>query len=249
MSTARFLCPEWPAPPNVKCLVTTRSGGVSRAPYDGFNLALHVGDDPKAVAANRQRLCGELPAAPLWLEQVHGVDVVDIALRGGACESVPVADASLARTPGRVCVVMTADCLPVLLCDVRGTVVAAVHAGWRGLAAGVLESTVSAMGVPSDDLLAWLGPGIGPDAFEVGDEVRAQFVAADASAARAFRAGERAGKWRADLYQLAQNRLNQAGVEQIYGGGLCTFSDADRFYSYRRDGVTGRFASLIWLGV
>ncbi|MDR1854794.1 MAG: peptidoglycan editing factor PgeF [Azoarcus sp.] len=243
--TENLIVPDWPAPSDVRALVTTRLGGVSQPPYDSFNLGQHVGDDPDAVAANRARLRRYLPSEPRWLEQVHGVD---IATDDAAEQGKPVcADAAVARRAGAVCVVMTADCLPVLFCDEAGTVVAAAHAGWRGLAAGVLEATLARMNVAPARALAWLGPAIGPKAFEVGDEVRATFLADDPGAQNAFVAREQAGKWLADLFSLARRRLQRAGVERIFGGGVCTFSDAKRFFSYRRDGKTGRFASLIWL--
>lgn len=248
-----WLVPDWPAPANVRACMTTRTGGVSRPPWDSLNPAGHVGDDPAAVAANRAILRRHLPAEPLWLEQVHGCDVVARSEETTVDLPPPCADASLARRPGQVCAVLTADCLPVLLCDRAGTVVAAAHAGWRGLAAGVLEATVARMAVPPCEVLAWLGAAIGPDAFEVGDEVREAFVARHPLAAVAFRPalpGTLDGaprKWLADLYALARLRLAAAGVGEVYGGGLCTHADAARFYSYRRDGVTGRMASLIWL--
>lgn len=235
------LVPDWPVPARVRALITTRAGGTSVGPYASLNLADHVGDDPAAVRANRARLRALLPAEPVWLEQVHGTDVLCVET-GGARR----ADAAVSRTPGTVCAVLTADCLPVLLADRAGTVVAAAHAGWRGLCAGVLERTVAAMDTDPGQLLAWLGPAIGPEAFQVGDEVRAAFLAVDAAAAAAFRP-DGPGKWRADLYALARQRLARAGVQARYGGGLCTFSDPGRFFSYRRDGTTGRMASLIWL--
>lgn len=238
-----WIVPVWPAPANVRALSTTRAGGVGVAPFDSLNLGTHVGDDPAAVAANRVRLRALLPAEPGWLNQVHGTAVVDLAtLRG-----VPDADGAVSRKPGAVCVVMTADCLPVLLCDRAGTVVGAAHAGWRGLQGGVIEATTRAMGVPAGDLMAWLGPAIGPEAFEVGDEVRAAFVADDSAAAAAFRPAGPAGKWLADLYLLARQRLAALGVMGVHGGDACTFTEAARFFSYRRDGRTGRMASLVWL--
>lgn len=235
------LRPDWPAPPAVRALTTTRVGGVSRPPWDGFNLAAHVGDRPAHVARNRSLLRSRfgLPGDPAWLSQVHGTDVLE-AGRGGE------ADAVWTDVPGRVCAVLTADCLPVLFCADAGTCVAAAHAGWRGLAAGVLEATVAALPAEPAGLLAWLGPAIGPDAFEVGDEVRSAFVGRDAGAAAAFRPAG-AGRWLADLYALARLRLAAAGVTRVSGGGWCTFDDRDRFYSYRRDGITGRMASLVWL--
>lgn len=235
------IVPGWPAPANVQSLVTTRQGGVSEGTYGGLNLAGHVGDSPVAVAANRQELRRLLPAMPLWLNQVHGTRCVPADAAWQGIE----ADASATQVPGVVCAVLTADCLPVLLCDDAGTAVAAVHAGWRGLAAGVIEAAVGAMGVPAPRLLAWLGPAIGPDAYEVGAEVKAAFTGQDPGAAAAFRA--HGDKWLCDLYTLARRRLAAIGVERIFGGGLCTFHEPERFYSYRRDGHTGRMASLIWL--
>lgn len=241
-----WIVPDWPLPAGVHALITTRAGGVSQAPYASLNLGDHVGDDPAAVAANRQRLRQALVGAdePVWLEQVHGTRVIDAALaRTGA--KPEQADAAFARQPGACCVVMTADCLPVLFCDVTGRVVAAAHAGWRGLCAGVLEQTVAAMAVPAQTLLAYLGPAIGPQAFVVGDEVRAAFVARDAGASAAFSA-QASRKWLADIYHLARLRLSACGVDRIFGGAWCTVDDAARFFSYRRDGRTGRMASLIW---
>ena len=244
MTEPQFILPDWPAPANVRAAVTTRPGGVSRAPYDGFNLATHVGDDPAAVRENRTRLRAELalPAEPVWLKQVHGVAVVDAAQSG----SEPEADGAFAARPGAVCTVLTADCLPVLLCNRDGTKVAALHAGWRGLVGGVIEAGVKALGVPGNELLAWLGPAIGPASFEVGPEVRAAFVRHDTEAAQAFQAAQD-GKYLADIYQLARLRLQRLGVAAVHGGGFCTVTDGARFFSYRRDGATGRMASLIWL--
>ena len=241
-----WIVPDWPAPAGVRALLTTRAGGVSRAPYASLNLGDHVGDDPAAVASNRLRLRQTLVGAgdPVWLEQVHGTRVIDACRvrAGGAPEQ---ADAAFARQPGVCCVVMTADCLPVLFCDATGVVVAAAHAGWRGLCAGVLEQTVAAMAVPAHSLLAYLGPAIGPQAFVVGDDVRSAFVARDAAAAAAF-SPQATGKWLADIYLLARLRLAACGVGRVYGGTWCTVGDVDRFFSYRRDGRTGRMASLIW---
>lgn len=220
---------------------TTRRGGVSVAPYDSLNLGDHVGDDARAVEQNRTHLMEalNLPVSPVWLRQVHGARAVDAM--HGSCE----ADAAYTGQPGVVCAVLTADCLPLLLCNAAGTRVAAVHAGWRGLAAGVIETALAAMG-PGADLLAWLGPAIGPGAFEVGNEVRDIFIAHDARAQNAFRPLPN-GRWLADIYQLARLRLAAHGVARIYGGHACTYSDKTRFYSYRRDGITGRMATLIWL--
>lgn len=239
-----WLLPDWPAPPTVRAVTTTRAGGVSPMPYDTFNLAAHVGDAPAAVAVNRRRLRDRLglPAEPCWLHQVHTTRAVR-AQRGGE----PLeADAAFADQPGVVCAVLTADCLPILLCDRVGERVAAVHAGWRGLAAGVVESTLDALGPAAGGWLAWLGPAIGPRVFEVGDEVREAFLAGSKDAIGAF-APSATGRWLADLYALARQRLAARGVANVYGGGECTYSDRARFFSYRRDGVTGRMATLIWL--
>lgn len=237
-----FLLPDWPAPKHVRALQTTRVGGVSSGVYAGLNLGSHVGDDVAHVAENRSLLRKYLPNEPFWLNQVHGTDVVNAANAG----TLATADASYASGAGQVCAVLTADCLPVLFCSDDGAVVAAAHAGWRGLAAGVLERTAASMRVPGNRLLAWLGPAIGPAAFEVGEDVRNAFSGADAHAARAFfRHGH--GKYLADIYHLARIRLAKAGIEGVFGGELCTVTDPARFYSYRRDGVTGRQATLIWL--
>jgi hypothetical protein len=237
-----MILPDWPAPARVKGLMTTRAGGVSQAPWAGLNLGDHVGDDPEHVAANRARLRQHLPAEPGWLKQVHSARVVELGR-----EPNPEADAAFTRQPVQVCAVLTADCLPVLFCDRAGSVVAVAHAGWRGLAGGVLEATVAAMQVPPGEVLAWMGAAIGPQAFEVGDEVRQAFVAQHAAASGAFVPQPTPGKWLADIYRLARIRLEHAGVQAIYGGGRCTYQEAETFYSYRRDGVTGRMASLIWL--
>ncbi|MCX7150110.1 MAG: peptidoglycan editing factor PgeF [Rhodocyclales bacterium] len=237
-----LIVPGWPAPPGVRALATTRRGGVSRAPWHGFNLSVRAGDDPQAVAANRALLRRELPAEPVWLAQVHGARCVDAALAAPGVE----ADASFTRQRGVVCAVLTADCLPVLLCDDQASVVAIAHAGWRGLAAGVIEATVAALGEPGMRLMAWLGPAIGPQAFEVGDEVRDIFVDHDAQAASAFAASAN-GKWLCDIHQLARQRLDALGIHRVTSADSCTKADAERFFSYRRDGVTGRMAGLIWL--
>ncbi len=245
MSQLDFIIPNWPVPANVVALQTTRLGGVSGAPYASLNLGAHVNDDPIAVAKNRQLLSPYLPNEPVWVNQVHGIEVIDAAQ--SAC--LQNADASFTTKPNVVCVTMTADCLPVLLCDKAGTVVAAVHAGWRGLCDGVIEAAVNKLPVEHSEILAWLGPAIGPNAFEVGSEVRAQFIAKDAQAASAFQTN--GNKWLGDIYQIARQRLSYLGVTQIYGGSVnedfCTYTDATRFYSFRRDDVTGRMASLIWL--
>ena len=239
-----FLWPDWPAPAQVHAVCTTRAGGVSQVPYASLNLGDHVGDAASAVAENRARLRNvlKLPAEPCWLQQVHGHCAVDAAAQTQFCQ----ADAAYTDQPGVVCAVLTADCLPLLLCDRAGTRVAAVHAGWRGLAGGVIECALESFAASGSELMAWLGPAIGPQAFEVGDEVRAEFVAHDAAAAVAFQPA-RAGHWYADLYTLARQRLAARAVSAVYGGDFCTYTDAARFYSYRRDGRTGRMASLIWL--
>ena len=242
MLSEHLIFPDWPAPPNVKALQTTRKGGVSAAPYDTLNLGLHVGDDPVRVNRNRQSLASFMPSEPVWLEQVHGSIVANADMAGCRVQ----ADASVARQHGSVCVVMTADCLPVLLCDKQGSVVGAAHAGWKGLAAGVIEATVQAMNVAPQNLMAWLGPAISREAFEVGEEVRAAFVATHPQAESAFAAGL-PGKWLADIYALARIRLNALGITQIYGGNYCTYRENDKFFSYRRDGVTGRMGTFIWL--
>ncbi len=241
-----LIIPDWPAPDRVYAVSTTRTGGVSPPPWASLNLAGHVGDDPVHVAENRRRLAAiaGLPAEPAWLEQVHGITVV-------AAETVTVstpvaADAAFTRESGRPCVVMTADCLPVLLCDRAGTVVAAAHAGWRGLAGGVIAATVAQMATPPGELLAWLGPAIGPGAFEVGEEVCAAFLGLDAGNRDCFRPSP-AGRWLADLYELARRQLAGLRISAVYGGDFCTFSEPERFFSYRRENCTGRMATLIWL--
>lgn len=239
-----WLPADWPAPPRIRAGTTLRSTGPSRPPYAHFNLALHVGDDAASVLANRAVLKHQLrlPAEPCWLEQIHGVEVASAA----ACEGVPTADAAFSRQAGVVCVVMTADCLPVLFTDRQGTTVAAAHAGWRGLAAGVLEATLRRAGLPAADTLAWLGPAIGPEVYEVGEEVRQVFLQQPMHDASAFVARGN-GKVLMDMYALARQRLQACGVSAVFGGGHCTYTEAARFYSYRRDGTTGRMASLIWI--
>lgn len=236
--------PDWPAPSTVKAYTTTRQGGVSHKPYDSFNLADHVQDDSGAVKTNRQRLkmALNLPTEPAWLTQVHSSNSVCL---GSKDQFNCVADASYTNIPKMVCVVLTADCLPILLCDREGIQVAALHAGWRGLAGGVLEQTMRRFKGPRSQLLAWLGPAIGPEAFEVGDEVRSAFIEFLPSAELAFQA-TRAHHWKANLYLLAQQRLAASGIHAVYGGQFCTYSESERFFSYRRDKMTGRLASLIW---
>lgn len=244
--------PATPLAPGVQVAVTTRIGGISSGNRAALNLATHVGDDAACVAENRRRLQTRLmlPAAPLWLQQVHGIAVVDAAGQAGGGSAPPVADAAVAREAGQVLAVLTADCLPVVLAARDGGSVGVAHAGWRGLAHGVLEATLSALPCRPADVVAWLGPAIGPAAFEVGDEVQAAFTRADAAAAAAFTRNAR-GRWQADLFLLARQRLARAGVGQVRGGGACTVSDPARWFSYRRDhspaGDTGRFATLAWI--
>jgi len=237
----QWLTPDWPAPVGIKACVTTRAGGVSVAPFDSFNLGDHVDDDPAAVAHNRSLLTSRLNVQPAWLKQVHGIDVVQ-ATPG----EVMQADASWSKTPGVACTIMTADCLPALFCNRQGTQVAAAHAGWRGLAAGVLEATVDSFADAPSDILVWLGPSIGPQAFEVGPEVRDAFMATHPATAEAFVPSVNAGKFMADIYQLARLRLAAHGVTAVYGGSWSTYND-ERFFSYRRGARTGRFASLVWI--
>jgi hypothetical protein len=248
MSNPRsWIYPDWPAPDKVKALCTVRLGGVSQPPYDSFNLAMHVGDDQQHVAANRKRLVEQagLPAAPFWLNQVHSNQAIELCSTSPVWSSQipPTADASYTRRSGIVLSVMTADCLPILLCNTQGTWVAAIHAGWRGLAAGIVSKTVQAYR-GNGPLLAWLGPAISQDAFEVGAEVLQAFVVNNRDAERHFiRQGQ---KYHADLYALARDQLRSLGVTP-YGGNFCTYHDKERFFSYRRDGETGRMASLIWI--
>jgi YfiH family protein len=259
----------------VRAAFTLRTGGVSVAPYDSLNLGARIGDTREAVEENRRRVREKLrlPAEPVWLEQVHGVEVVELGAVGvvgvgvggavgrqgvagaagdaatgidGPRARPPTADASVARGPGHVCAIRVADCMPVLFAARDGSVVGAAHAGWRGLAGGVLEATIGRLGVPATELIAWMGPAIGPKHFEVGQDVRVAFTATDAGAASAFVANAR-GRWQGDLYALARRRLSALGVSGIYGGGWCTFAEAGRFFSYRRDGQCGRMAALIWI--
>lgn len=232
----------WPAPENVRTCITTRRGGCSQGRWKGFNLGDHVGDEPAHVAANRAELQRSLGCQPAWLSQVHGIDVVR-----AEPSQVLEADAAWTDQPGIACTVMTADCLPVLFCNRAGTRVAAAHAGWRGLLAGVLERTIAALEEPPQELMAWLGPAIGPQTFEVGSEVYEAFREYDPRAAEAFVPAERKGHYLADIYHLARLRLVAQGLQPIYGAEHCTVNDPTQFYSFRRDGQTGRFASMIWL--
>ncbi|KHT60064.1 hypothetical protein RJ45_23970 [Photobacterium gaetbulicola] len=239
-----WIVPDWPAPANVKAIATTRKGGGSAGPYQGLNLGNHVGDQPEVVRQNRLWLQQQLglPEAPVWLNQTHSTEVVSLEQPQSTAIDADGSYTAQSRLP---CVVMTADCLPVILCDRQGKQVAAVHAGWRGLVDGIIEQAVAKFTVPGSEIMAWLGPAIGPQAFEVGGEVRDQFLAHDPAAAEAFLPnGE---KWLADLYLLARQRLARVAVDDVFGGHACTYSDAEQFYSYRRDGVTGRQATLIWL--
>jgi YfiH family protein len=253
MSDIGLLTPEWPAPANVRAVTTLRTGGVSGGPYASFNLATHVGDDAGAVAENRKRLRAALrfPGEPAWLNQVHGTVVVDAAsvansLDAASVTTPPDADASVAIESRAVCVIQTADCLPVLFCDRNGTRVGAAHAGWRGLVGGVLTNTVHALNVSPTNVIAWLGPAIEVEAFEVGEDVRSAFLSREPSDAVAFTPNAR-GRWQADLYALARRELARAGVTQVSGGGERCYADHERFFSYRRDGQTGRMATLIFL--
>ncbi len=256
----QFIAPDWAAPPGVRAAFTLRTGGVSRPPYESLNLGSRIGDLAEAVAGNRRRVreALRLPAEPVWLNQVHGVEVIDVPRwlhrsrdSGAGTEpsdlaDPPTGDASVMRGAGQVCAIRVADCMPVLFAARDGTAVGAAHAGWRGLASGVLEATIRALGIPPGQLIAWMGPAIGAQHFEVGDEVREAFLAADGGAARAFVPNPR-GRWQCDLYALAHRRLQAAGVSAISGGGWCTFAEKERFFSYRRDGQCGRMAALIWI--
>jgi len=239
-----FITADWPAPDNVVALTTCRDGGVSGAGFASFNLATHVNDQTSAVVHNRSTLRRELelPEAPVWLDQVHGCDIIEL---NGTEKGIPQADAVIARTRQRVCAVLTADCLPVLLCTENGTAIAAIHAGWRGLLDGIIEKTVAKL-APANTVLAWLGPAIGPANFEVGSEVRDAFTDKTPVMQQAFREVDE-HHYLADLYALARMRLIQNGVKRIYGGEHCTYNEANQFYSYRREPITGRMASLIWL--
>ena len=246
-SDADWIVPDWPCPPPVRALITTRCGGVSTGPYCSMNLGDAVGDHPGNVVQNRLHLATHLPSMPKWLRQVHGSDVVAAEQINGIVE----ADASYTTRTDTVCIVGIADCLPVLLCDRDARIVAVAHAGWRGLCGGVIENTVKSMrhaarSIAADEIMAYLGPAIGPSAFEVGDEVRSAFVERDPRAASAFRR-HRPNKWMADLFELARQRLNRVGVVAIHGGGVCTYSNPARFFSHRRDKVSGRMAALIWI--
>lgn len=239
-----FLTVNWPAPNHIKAITTTRNGGQSIAPYDSLNLGDHVGDDPVLVASNRRILIKNayLPTEPLWLEQTHSINAID----ANQWQPEVEADAIMSNSANIVCAVMTADCLPVLITDRAGSQVAAVHAGWRGLQAGIIENTLAKFKAPSSEIIVWLGPAIGPQAFEVGPEVKAAFLAVDPLAESAF-VSTYADRYLADIYQLARQRLTAQGITAVYGGDYCTFNEKQRFFSFRRDGVTGRMATLIWI--
>ncbi|MGJ0430978.1 peptidoglycan editing factor PgeF [Methylobacter sp.] len=240
-SNKHWLEPDWPAPSHIHAATTLRSGGVSKGTFASLNPATHVGDDAGTIRQNRQiiKTMLGLPAEPVWLEQIHSNKAVD----AGKTQSLVQADASYTDEAGIVCAVLTADCLPLLVCNAEGSRIAAIHAGWRGLLSGVIGNTVTAMG--NQDLLVWLGPAIGPACFEVGAEVREAFIEKSAGFATAFKECGN-GKWLADIYQLARSDLAGLGIDRIYGGNLCTVTDHERFYSYRRDKETGRMATLIW---
>ena len=239
-----WIVPDWPAPPGVRAFVTTRAGGVSRGGYASMNLGMSSGDEPASVARNREIVRAHIPGDPAWLAQVHGTTVADLDRIEG--HERPPADAAATSKPGRVAAVLTADCMPLLLCDPAGSRVAVAHAGWRGMAAGVIENAVRAMGAEPGQVCAWLGPTIGPTAFEVGPEVKAAFESHDPAAAAAF-APRPGGKFMADLYALARRRLGRAGVRAIHGGGFCTYREPERFFSYRREPKSGRMGAFIWI--
>ena len=241
-----IILPDWPAPAHIKACTTLRTGGISKAPYASFNLAEHVGDDARHVQANRALLKNSLMLAdePTWLEQTHSTIVVTADPRHRGKE----ADASFTTQPKQICAVLTADCLPILVCDRQGTQIAAIHAGWRGLANGIITQTLKMLQLPPEETLVWLGPAIGPSIYELGEEVRQQFIAKRAAAVKAFIPSPNAGRWLGNLYLLAKMDFQEYGVDAIYGGNYCTYSEKDRFFSYRRDGnKTGRMASLIWM--
>lgn len=239
-----WLVPDWPAPARVRAFVTTRAGGVSEGEHASMNLGLSSGDRPERVERNRAIVRAVLPEDPRYLRQVHGIDIAEIDTP--APDAPITADGAVAGSPGKVAAVLTADCMPLLLADRAGTRVAAVHAGWRGMAAGVIENAVDTMRVEGGEILAWMGPTIGADAFEVGPEVREAFIARDVRAEEAFRA-HTPGKFMADLYRLARQRLAARGVRDVFGGGFCTWHERSRFFSYRRVQKSGRMGAFIWV--
>lgn len=244
-----FIRPNWPAPDSIRALTTTRCGGVSCAPFDNFNLGDHVGDVAGDVATNRQRLihAAKLPSQPVWLKQVHSTIAIELSptIPPSNQQVAPTADASFTLSPNVVCCVMTADCIPLLLCAPKTGEIAAVHAGWRGLRDGVIEETVTAMRASGDELMAWIGPSIQQANYEIGEEVRDQFMAVDSQAHLAFKPKTN-GKWLGDMVKICAQRLQKLSIPGIYGGQLCTFAQKQQFFSYRRDGQTGRMATLIW---
>jgi YfiH family protein len=244
MIPLEWVTPEWPAPSRVRAFVTTRHGGVSAGEYASLNLGTRGGDDPRNVAANRLVVRDQLPAMPRWMAQVHGAAVCDLDALGN--HGVATADAAVTRVAGTVGVVLTADCMPLFLCDRAGTRAGVAHAGWRGMAAGVIENAVAALGAEPREVLAWMGPTIGPTAFEVGSEVREAFLAAGPEADAAFEP-HGPGKFMADLYALARMRLARAGVREVHGGGFCTYREPQRFFSYRRVPASGRMGAFIWM--
>ncbi len=254
INAINWIEPDWNKPQRIKTLCTTRKGGISRHPFNSLNLGLNAGDDPSVVIQNRSIVRSNLPTEPIWLKQVHGVAVSTPVTRVSSAGKVIEADASVSNIPNEVLIILTADCMPVLFTSRNGDVVGAAHAGWRGLSSGVLENTIQEMcnlspGLMTKDILVWMGPAIGPSAFEVGEDVLQAFAGyAQSTLSRAFRpiVGS-PGKYFVDLYLLARDRLQTLGIEEITGGGLCTFTDQENFFSYRRDGITGRFASLIWI--
>jgi YfiH family protein len=244
MTTSDFIFPHWPAPSNIKAISTTRYGGISLSPYEHLNLGDHVGDEPHVVEQNRQHLVqsAKLPEQPRWLEQVHGTTVVN----SQHWHKNTQADAIFSQHTGHVCTVMTADCLPILVCNQQGDTIAAIHAGWRGLAAGIIEKTLQKFSCDTSEIMVWLGPAIGPTQFEIGPEVYELFIANDPNDKEAFKIKD-PQHYLADIYLLARQRLEQYNVHHIYGGDFCTVSEKERFFSYRRDGITGRMASIIWI--
>jgi purine-nucleoside/S-methyl-5'-thioadenosine phosphorylase / adenosine deaminase len=244
MTSSDLIIPNWPAPNNIKAISTTRHGGYSLAPYAQLNLGSHVGDDPHLVEQNHEYITqsANLPEEPRWLDQVHGTTVIN----SQHWHQDIKADAVFSQHTDHVCAVMTADCLPILLCNQQGNTVAAIHAGWRGLAAGIIEKTLQTFSCEPSEIMAWLGPSIGPSQFEVGLEVYELFVANDPIASEAFKIKD-PQHYLADIYLLARQRLQENNVEKVFGGDFCTVSDEERFFSYRRDGITGRMASMIWI--
>lgn len=242
-----YLKPNWNAPAHVHAVTTLRTGGFSRGSYSSFNLADHVGDDHNTVIKNRQQLYEDLKLShePLWLKQVHGIEVInwnETLVKQTEYE----ADASFTQLRHHACVALTADCLPVVICDQKGTIVAAVHAGWKGILSGVIEATVKKMGVPGESLIAWMGPAIGPEAFEVDEDVRDKFIQVEQQAEEAFKPGK-PGKWFGDIFLLGKQQLNRVGVNSVFGGYHCTYKQTDQFFSVRREKETGRMATLIWM--